>query len=382
MKRTIFSLVLAFCLGLSAEATTPKEVLEPYKAYRTALKAENRKDAADYAYKAWKLAEDLMGDSKTTGDLAANFAELRPKYINDKQAWKLVMKAHKRAIDLSSLHEVEPDVVEIDRRTKYLSWLIPNVSTKIRGANDKSYSPERLKARIEELGMTGSTFHAESFALNAQLALIKKDWKEAERNATKSIEVFDSRTDGIPSFYEFSVPIYLARALEEGNKPVDAALTYQALMTKMETKGGHDNAISSAAYADWLRLRDEVAENNLQDSRALEVVNFTVPAGRKSELSPLVRKPPVMPQSFLRSSKSGFVKVKFNIDIEGRIINPVITSSTNERLHKATLESLKGWRYTPNLPEARSRDVETTIRFDLLSPSGRRMKYDKEVSRL
>ena len=118
------------------------------------------------------------------------------------------------------------------------------------------------------------------------------------------------------------------------------------------------------------------------DPRAKEVVNFVVPDGRAKELSPLIRKPPVFPKSFLRGNKSGFVKVEFNIDANGYVVDPVILSSTKESLHKPTLEALKGWRYTPNLPDARRQDIKTTIRFDLRNRSGRRLKDGEEKSRL
>lgn len=367
------------CSGLTQ---TPKEVLAPYKSYRAALAEKNNEEAAGFAFEAWQKAENLMGDTKTTGDLAANYAELRPRYIKNKPAWKHVMKAHKRSIDLSSLYEENAEGVEVDRRAKYLMWLLPNVGLEAPGARDKDYSAKRFTQRIEELGFKGSTFDAESVALSAQAAMLEKDWKDVERDSLKAIDLFEVRTDRLPSIYEFTVPIYLARAYKEQDLPIDAALTYQNLMTKMEQRGGHDNPISSDAYGEWINLRDEVAAMKSDDPRAKEVVSFVVPDGRAKELSPLIRKPPVMPSSFLRGNKSGFVKVRYNIDINGHVVDPVILSSTKEILHKPTLESLKGWRYTPNLPEARSRDLETTIRFTLQDKSGRRLKYGEEKSRL
>ena len=381
MKCTFLAISLALALGMSAQAKTPKEVLEPYKAYRTALAADQKKDAANYAYKAWQQAEDLMGDTETTGVLAINFAELKPQYINEKRAWKLIMKAYKRSIDLAPLSEEDPDEVEIDRRAKYLTWMIPNLSPKIPGASDKSYSAKRLNARIEELGLKGTTFDAESMAFRAQAAMMKQDWDEVQSHSLAALEIFDTRADTIASIYEYAVPIFLARAYSEQDQPIEAALIYQGLMTKLEKRGGHANPISGDAYAEWLRLRDEIAEMKTDDPRAIDVVSFVVPSGRANELLPLIRKPPAFPASFRRGSKSGFVKIRFNVDINGRVVNPVIYSSTKKSLHEPALDCLKAWRYTPNLPEARSRNVETMIRFDLLSGTGRRLKYGEEKPR-
>ncbi len=381
MKRTFLAIGLALMLGTSVQAKTPKEVLEPYKAYRVALKADDKKLAAEKAYEAWQIAEEMMGDSKTTGDLAQNFAEVSPNYLYEKQAWKKVVKAYQRSIDLSSLYETDPEGVEIDRRTRYLTWLVSSVSKRSSKGWEKKYGPEKLNQRIAEFGLSGSTFDAESRAFQAQIAMHDEDWSETESHSKSAMALFDARTDGIFSVYEYAVPIYLARAYAETDRPVDAALTYQAMMTKLETVGAHDNPISGESYAEWLRLRDEIISENDPDPRAQQVVDFTVPVGRTEELLPLIRKPPKFPSGFLRGSKSGFVRVKFNVDESGHVMNPVITSSTNEKLHKPTLESLKGWRYTPNLSDAKSQNVETKIRFDLTSQTGRRLPYGEEKPR-
>lgn len=382
MKRSLFAIGLALVVGGMAHAKTPKEVIEPYKAYRAAQADKNNDLAAEKAYEAWQLAEKLMGDTKTTGDLAFNFAETNPRFLDDKSTWKKIIKAHKRAIDLSSLYDEDPGGVEVDRRTKYLSWLVSNIPKNSNVGWERKYGAKKLSERIAELGMIGSTFDAESTAFSAQIAMLDKNWVDAEKFSKLAIEQFEARTDGIFSIYEYAVPIYLARAYAETDRPVDSALTYQGLMTALEVKGGHNNAISGESYAEWIRLRDEIIETKNADPRAPQVINFTVPTGRTAELAPLVRKPPKFPKKFLRGNKSGFVTVKFNVDINGHVVDPVITSSTNKLLHEPTLKSLEEWRYTPNLPEARNRDVETTIQFDLQGPSGKRFRYGDEKSRL
>jgi len=382
MRRTFLAIGLALMLGASVQAKTPKEVLEPYKAYRTALENNDDTLAAQKAFEAWELAEELMGETKTTGDLAANFAELQPTYMNNKLAWERVVKAHKRSVDMAPLYTEDAKAVEVDRRIKLISYLLANVSRSNKSAWNKKYGPKRLNERLKEFGMEGSTFDAESLAFSARIALMEEDWVDAETHSKAAMELFETRTDGIVSAYEYAVPIYLARAHVKQKRPVDAALTYQALMTKLETQGGHKNAISADAYGEWIRLRDGIISEKNTDPRAPQVVNFIVPAGRTADLAPLIRKPPVIPAGFLRGSNSGFVKVKFNVDINGRVVDPIILSSTNKSLHDATLESLKGWRYTPNLPEARSKDVNTTIKFDIIGRKGKRLPDGKEKNRL
>lgn len=385
MKHAVLTLAFGLAFSFSAatpiQAQTPPEVLEPYKAYRTALAAKDSVLAADKAYEAWQAAEDFMGDTKTTGDLASNYAELNPRRLGNKPAWKQVVKAHWRSIDLASLHADEPAAMEIDRRTKYLTWMVSTLALNSKLGWEKKYGPEKLGERIAEFGMEGTTFHAESVAIQAHIASRRKRWKKAESFANEAIALFDARSDGIFSTYEYGVPVYLATAYSETDRKVDAALTYQELITKLEKSGGHQNPISATSYAEWIRLRDEIISDKNSDPRSQQVVNFVVPAGRAEDLSPLIRTPPIFPANYLKGNYSGFVKVKFNVDINGRVINPVITSSTSVGLHEATLESLKGWRYTPNLPAAKSQDIETTIRFNLQDESGNFLPDQQEVSR-
>lgn len=74
MKKLFLSLGLALSLTGFAQAKTPPEVLKSYKAYKTAIKEKNSKEASEQAYRAWQKAEELIGDSRVTGDLADNFA--------------------------------------------------------------------------------------------------------------------------------------------------------------------------------------------------------------------------------------------------------------------------------------------------------------------
>ncbi|GGX58256.1 hypothetical protein GCM10011309_04390 [Litorimonas cladophorae] len=385
MKRTFMAVGLALSFGLSspmmAQAKTPPEVLESYKAYRAALEAGRKSAASEYAYDAWKAAEDLMGDAKITGDLALNFAVTKPRNVDEKPAWKEIMRAYKRAIDLSHFYGADAGQIEIDRRTQYLAWQIPNVSKKVSLARTKEYSSKRLMERIEKLGFQGSTFEAEAYSLSSQAAMMTRDWTEVLSNSQKAIEIFDARKDGFVSIYEYAVPIYLARAYAETDQPIDAALIYQGLMTKLEEREAHDNLISGDAYAEWLTLRDKVSEMETNDPRAVEVINFAVPVGRQRELSPLIRNPPVFPTSFKRGKHSGFVKVVYDLDEKGRVQNPEIISSTHKSLHQETLNTLRTWRYSPNLSPEQRKGVETTIRFDLMDKKGKRLPVDKEVSR-
>jgi len=370
---------LAFTMGpsVTAIAKTPPEVLTPYKAYRNALKADNKELAASLAYDAWQKAEEMMGDTQTTGDLASNFAGLAPMIVHEKRSYKKVVKAYERSIDLAKFYPEAPGEIELQRRIDFLGWAN---SGRLKTHLSDTYGIKALGRRVEEIDLLNTTYEADYLALKAQIAVVSRNWSKAEKASKRAISLYGSVKDGLPSYFKYVVPAYLAEAYTEQDKYVDAVLTYQDLIDRMETEVGHKNPVSAKAYGEWLELRDIALENHMDDPRIEDIRNYTVPSGRSTtELQPLIRKAPVFPKAFLRGSRSGWVQIKFDLDEDGRTQNAVVLDSTSKKLNKAALKCLKDWRYTPNAPADRRKAQTTLIRFDLLGQAGRRMRYERPV---
>lgn len=366
MKRIFATLFGVLALSGVAQAKTPPEVIEPYKAYLAAVQKDDKKVAASMAYQAWKAAESLMGDSRTTGDLASNYALLNPSKYKNKPATKEISEAFKRSIDLAALHTDNASEIELQRRVDYLNWIASKDYNP-----GKSYGLDDLSERIALLGFKRSSFEGESEGLKAQDYWIKQKPKKVIEYGERSLLIFDEADDNLVSVIRYLVPVYLAKAYEEKKDPIKAALTYQKLITDLDKFNAHDNTVSGTAYGEWLRLRDEILEDESDDPRVASIKGFKVPAGRTAELEPLIRMPPVFPSSFTQGINSGAVEFVFDIDAEGYVDNAVIVASTDTRLHEASRESLKLWRYTPNIPEDERKGLKTKIRFDLASASGR-----------
>jgi TonB family protein len=380
MKRTFMAVGLALSFGTSsptmAQAKTPPEVLEPYKAYRAAMKDKKTEVAADYAFDAWQAAEKMMGDTKTTGDLAANLAGLTPRIIQGRSGTDHVVKAFQRGIELAKHHEESAGEVELQRWVDYLAW---SNAKRLKSNRRGQFGTVALGARIAELGLNNTTYEADYLALKVQVDIASKDWSEAENSAKRAIELYESVDDGLLSYFEYLVPTYLATAYTEQKKLVDAVLVYQDLIDKLEAEAGHTNAISAKAYGEWLRLRDEVLTDFADDPRTDAIKAYVVPQGRATEPQPLIRIPPQFPSGFLRGSKSGWVQLQFDISPEGRVSSPRVIGSSSKKLEQAALASLKDWRYAPNIIDERSKNITAMIKFDLMTSSGRRLDYAKPV---
>jgi len=81
------------------------------------------------------------------------------------------------------------------------------------------------------------------------------------------------------------------------------------------------------------------------------------------------RIPPIFPTRFLQGDHSGYCKMRFDIDTDGRTKNIETTKCTDEILQKSSIESVKRWRYTPNAPARVG--VETIIRYNLQDENGK-----------
>ena len=102
----------------------------------------------------------------------------------------------------------------------------------------------------------------------------------------------------------------------------------------------------------------------------------TIPIER--ELAPINRIPPVFPARFMQGNVSGYCRVRFDINPEGKVFNIDTTICTDSQLRTATIKSVRKWRYTPQIEDGRpvSRSgLETKIRFDLTDERGARLPF-------
>ena len=354
-------------LGESAMAQAPAEVLTPYKAYKSALKEGDRSKAARQAYAAWQAAEELIGDSRITGDLADNYARSRNVSINDKQ------DAFKRAIALASYHGEDAYDVEVQRHIKYIEWMIENKGVRFQRGKPEVYvrTPnfKSVETLIEQSGQTNSTYEAELLALKSQYNLAKRNFSKALKFAELSIEAFSKTTDNIPSHYVYLAQTYKAESLYQLDRLLETALVYQDLMTDIDKNLGVETAVSKFAYASWLDIKDILEKDGkVEDMKTTGISNYELPKSIKEGFHPLIRVPSLMPKM---ARKSGHVKVIYNVDINGAVQDPKIVSSTDKIFERGVLKAVRQWRYPPNGPADKRQNIESKVSFRLVDSKGK-----------
>jgi protein TonB len=93
----------------------------------------------------------------------------------------------------------------------------------------------------------------------------------------------------------------------------------------------------------------------------------------KRDFAPVFRAPPVFPSRFAQGDVSGYCRVRFDINPEGKPFNIGTTICTDVQLKKPTISSVQKWKYSPQVEDGRpvSRyGLETTIRFVLNDERG------------
>lgn len=366
MKKLFLSLWMALAICGAANAKTPPEVLKPYKEYRVALKAGETKEAQKFAYEAWQEAEDRIGDSKITGDLAYNYATIPIELFSKKKMKKRVEAAYSRSIELSHFYEDLAVDVEIQRHIKMIDFKLSNVKF-----IKASVVPDITKADIYKLGKAiekhgklGTTYEAELEALKAQFYHLHSKDEAALKHADRSIELFKTRTDTIPSTYPYVAKLFKGKSLDQMGQKIPAALVYQDVMQNLEGNLKADHPFVNHAFSKWMWIRNDIERaGDLEEAEAAGLCECWPYEDYKGKPLPILRVPPIMPP---RAERSGHVIVKFDLNETGLPINITKVSASSEVFVKSALKSVEGWRYS-SVDEMPGEDFDPKDRLGLVN---------------
>lgn len=185
---------LSFFAVNTANAKLPDNVAEAYKTYETSLAAQNFGQAEIMAFKAWMAAEDTLGDSKVTGDLAQNYADI---LAFNKGSFSMVKKAYRRASDLSDFYpEEERFNVKMDR-TISLSAYANSVGRLRQTRSDL----DRVINVAEASNVGPSTYLGEIYTLRAGAVSLSRNPGFAKAFGERAEAIFSSSQDGVYSPY-------------------------------------------------------------------------------------------------------------------------------------------------------------------------------------
>lgn len=365
-KKFLMTGAVMLALGGVAQAQTPPDVLASYKSYRTALEAKNYAAAMEHAYAAWQLGEDKMGDHKTTGDLAKNYADIATR---QKSKEKDVKTAYLRSIDLASLHTDNPVETQLSREVSYGEWAM-----KIDKINGLSRRLKNAAALAEENGFDRSIYLGEIYTMLASLYVSRSNHDKVEDYSAKALAIFENPSDDYVTYHPYMAQLYLGYGKEGKDDILPAALAYQTVMENIDGKLPEKHPFVMKAMGRWMSMRDRLNRNGmLEEAEAAGLCQcWPYDKKRNDAVRAVERVPPKMPR---KAWQSGFSIVEFDLADDGSVMNPRLLESWPEEIwDKSSIAAVKKWKYTPRTADETDSDrtdIITTLRYRLTGPNGK-----------
>ncbi|HFB54670.1 MAG TPA: hypothetical protein ENJ46_01995 [Hellea balneolensis] len=373
--------ILAFILSvlvfpaLDARSAIPKEVLEPYKAYQQAQKDGDKDKASTYAYEAWQAAEKALGDSKTTGDLAFNYANIKSQGRNPFKNFKKREKAYKRSIELARFYDARiVGDVEVERRialvSEDLTLNLQRGRKYVSGGSGDYFKP--LEGALKKYELLGTTYEADKEALQARFYQLRHKYPLALEHAERASTLYKTRED--PD--TFSQYLYLLKFFRGGiftalEQPIPALLEYQSLMQNLEGDLPSDHIFIQKSFTEWMRIRAQLeSTGRLAEAEKAGLCECWPFNDYKNKAVPLKRVPPTMPR---RANHSGHVTVKFDVDNDGHPYNIRAVESSQRLFIKSAVASVDKWAYSllsEGEDEENRKDIVSTIVYRLYDNLG------------
>ena len=385
----VLTALLSFLFSPITLAQLPDEVVTPYKAYKVALDKGDNIAAKENALKAWRAAEKHLGDHKSTGDLAINYASINPtgKEKNPYKNYKKRAKAFHRSIELSSFYGKDAGVREVERRIA-LADLELTVSYYKHGrsitlaSNKMKYGKlgaiAKIEKAIETHGMQGSTFDGDLQVLFARYYQLNNNPKKAIGYGEKAIDIYDNRTDGYFTKYAYYIHLFkgnshydLATKTNDIDEKIKAALEFQVVMQNLEGVLPADHSFVNSAFISWMKARSDIEDAGMLETAEQAGLCECWPyKNYKDKAVPLKRVPPKMPSS---ARTSGHVYVKFNVNDKGKPENIRVVSSSKSMFEKSAIRSVEKWKFskiTLGVDPKNRKDIITKITYRLSDRSG------------
>lgn len=364
--RNLFIAFSFFLMGFATPAYAdklPDEVMEPYKSYRIALKDGNEELAIQYAKMAWVAAEKHLGDHKTTGDLASNYA------LTDKETWDSDReRAFTRGVKLGVLSD-NPGRRTIERQIQYVEAIALHER---RERSKLSQQVSKGLRIIEDYNLSGSTFEGELLIMRGVHKSRRGRDVSALEDIDKGIDIIENSNDGLISIYPYLGKLYRADVLRNADKDLDAALAYQEVMQNVEGVLPADHPYVNRAFTNWMSLRlDFDTEGTLEEAEAAGLCECWPFEAYKAKLVPIKRIPPIMPRAAVRSGHANLI---FDINESGKPENIRVIYATEKLFAQPSIEAAEQWIYTPLSEENKDenrKDIATKITFVLSTATGR-----------
>ena len=366
---------LSWSLAATAQAPspTPTAVTTAVAEFEAARGAGKTLDAADAAHRAWQAAKASLGESTMTGDLAYTYARLPaqargvPFTVKD--------EAYRAAIGQA---EADGDLATgVDRRLRHAEFRasfpeLDYVGTVAVKRSDARRELKALDTAIAKAGLRGSTAHAQSKVVWAKYYNSVDKHRSAVEAANAALSLYKAAPDDSRRMVPFNARLMKAWSQRALGQHVEAALTLTRALEYGEARGlddhvaGHALNVLLETYGD-LRRQGRYDKAVARGMREVSGPNLEGLFWEDGTDRPVYQVPPTMPPT---AERSGWVRVVYDIGLDGRPTNLRRRGATDDVYVPAAARSVRRWLYGTKGWTEPKRDVETVISFRLADETG------------
>ena len=360
----------------------PPEVLDANKAFNQSYAEQDCKTALKHGKIAWQEAEKLLGDNKTTGDLAYNYGLLAMQLGKYDEA----IKPLTRSADLAALageigpllrleREVELASVLIATNKRTKAWKRLDKAREFAGENSVDDSVFAGELRVHQARISSDNANrATKYSYNSLGTRINRGSQAASiqsksaQFSNDALEIFDKNPDTTRPTYRAVAYKLIGFSHERNKEWKQALLAYQEAMEIQKTYSTIEDRDYITTIGRWINVRTHFTHDIDMEEAKKQGLCKCWPYDNEGAIAakPIKRVPPVMPR---KASTSGFSIVRFDLDDNGNVTNPEILQSWPVKMYdSSSLNSLKKWKYETKADGeegAQRTGIVTTIKYIL-----------------
>ncbi|MCL1138488.1 energy transducer TonB [Shewanella pneumatophori] len=365
IKSKLFKAAILTSALTVTTATYASEFNDAYSAYQAAVTDKNKADIERYALQSYELGKAKFGaDSINTGNLALNAANAlianMPKNTFDKEVKQKVKLLQPQAFELYQ------ETLKIYRE-RYGDNAIELIDPLLglSDASSKKYAREYLDDALD-------------IAEDSDNAMVIADTKMAYFERLVNSEYYTRKVRN----YAFDAhEIYSELLPEDAMKRVlnsfrvasvrfaekdydESEALFLAVITQFQ-KLDYNHPYELAAHAKLVQIYELDGESEKSTQHCIAIGSMK-PWQEDIEPTPLFRKNPDYPISYLKARKSGSTTMSFTIDKMGFVKDPVVTDTQGGiKFKKESLLALKQWRYAPKFVDGKAVEAkDVTVQLD------------------
>jgi len=363
MKRIILSFALTLALSTQAHSQVPPDVMKAYKSYNTSMTNGDYKAAIKHAKVAWTRAEDALGESALTGDLAYNYGYVEKNKGDNKKA----IKALERSAELAKFKKEDAELIRLEREIETISSL--EATDKARKAGKRV--EDALKF-AEASGLSNSVFAGELHlhdanacirSLNSKISsgkpqlgslvqtggsekAIKSGQKRCGRIAERAVSIFEALPQQAQPGYVSSAHKLSGYAHETNEDWLSAALSYQKARKAVEDVYPRNHPLVADSIGRWINARNYLKRlDRLEFAKSKGLCDCWPYSQTEKGLEPIETVQPDFPAA-AKNLTSGYAIVEFDISDEGDVKNVKVINSWPEDVYdKPSITAVKQWKY-------------------------------------